>query len=458
MPKQYVFFRTSRGRTRGEKAADRSDTNQPKNDGESTSFESVPRHALAKLGSLSRRGANGKPEWPGWETNDLFSSLPASFLVVDEFGNELNEHDAWKIVWKAISEIVESGFGKPIAITELLSRADKHASAFLRQSRKPYEVATTLSVSDLPSKVLNGWDASISKLKRRKGTYAIPNSVKFSSLGHRLERHQLESKYLHLKIRAEGRSDIEASSVALDALGITRAVWSLVALRGSTRFITGALRQPPIGSFLVGPIHTVHALGGADTEGGLYWINQTYADDGRIFKPQKDWSNLERHRRIARSRLGRCKFRGFIESLLLRYIEALDQPDLDVAFLLLWGILENATNTVGAKYQETIKRALWLSDPEERLVSTDLMNIILVHRNRFVHHGSTHHRRDQLAQLLKTILEPHLIRLVYDHFRLSSKEDYWKLVSLTMNATSLRQQQSLLAKALYALNRADGDS
>jgi len=80
-------------------------------------------------------------------------------------------------------------------------------------------------------------------------------------------------------------------------------------------------------------------------------------------------------------RINRLPYRREFEQLLLRYIAALDEPNPNIAFLQLWGILEAITNTVEARYDETIRRAGWVFVKSERPMMREVLESLRHHRN-----------------------------------------------------------------------------
>ena len=59
-----------------------------------------------------------------------------------------------------------------------------------------------------------------------------------------------------------------------------------------------------------------------------------------------------------------------LEHELVRYVRALDEPDIEPRLLKLWGLLESVTESGGNDYKETIKRAVFLFPKEKTLKFT----------------------------------------------------------------------------------------
>lgn len=138
-----------------------------------------------------------------------------------------------------------------------------------------------------------------------------------------------------------------------------------------------------------------------------------------------------------------------MEDLIIRYARALDHLNLDVTLLQMWGLLEKMTNTVGEKYDTTIKRTIWMS--KEKDVDSQLLDALRTQRNQYVHAGMSGQYRDQVAYLIKGFVDEHLLRLLYNTFDVESLEDYATYLDLPSNLEHLRKKQLQLARAIRML-------
>jgi len=173
-----------------------------------------------------------------------------------------------------------------------------------------------------------------------------------------------------------------------------------------------------------------------------------YAEDLPLFKHADKWPKIEGNRRWAVRLVKGLPYRADLESLLLRYISALDQPNPEAALLQLWGILEKLTHTVGAKYDETIKRAVWIFSGEDRLLAKDLLEAVRCRRNQYVHASRTGPDSDQVTYLVKSFVDPHLIRLIRNDFSIKSLDQYGEFLSLPTETAVLRDRMIWLRRAL----------
>jgi hypothetical protein len=197
----------------------------------------------------------------------------------------------------------------------------------------------------------------------------------------------------------------------------------------------------------------LHRPDGSDAGDGLYWFDPDYSEDQNLFEWTDRWGRIENNRRALMRRIAALAYRQDIEELLIRYVVALDQPDPNKAFLQMWGILEKITDTVGANYDETIKRSIWAYNNDDRPLTKDLLETLRFHRNRYVHAGREGQEADQVTYLVKSVVDPHLVRLILNPFKVRSLEEYGQFLSLPVDEGALEEQRRRLGRALHAIRR-----
>lgn len=111
----------------------------------------------------------------------------------------------------------------------------------------------------------------------------------------------------------------------------------------------------------------------------------------------------------------------------------------------MWSILESLTDTVGARYDETIKRVLWPF--EDRQLSRELLEYLRTYRNQYVHAARSDDNRDQVAMLIKAFIDPHLVALIRNDFQVDTIKEYARCLSLPTSQSELRKTISRTARA-----------
>jgi hypothetical protein len=439
MGKRYVFSRMPTGQPyRG-------------NDG-----KHAPESILADLGSKSLLSPEGGVSWTGFTSKRYEVALRSAFVILDPYGDELNEVDMERIVWEALIAMLKAAPSKAIKPSEFLAKADELAAAFFRKPIQRYVLVSSLSLADLPAKRIKIRDHVITPLARRGKRYPIPSVLQAHAHRASFGSHLDSTGYRLLKITTSGRSIFQAVGAALEALHLLRGLWSLFATYGSWSFSLGGPERKRLGVIHTGPVHTLHLPDGTAAEDSLYWYEAEYTEDQPLFK-HKDWAKIETQRRWAMRRLACLEHRKSVEDLLVRYAIALDQPNADIAFLKMWGILEKITNTVGAKYDETIKRVIWIYSKSSRGLAKDVLESLRNQRNQYVHSGTSATESDQVAYLVKSFVDPHLARLLSNRVGVRSLEEYGEYLAMPTDVSALQQQRRMIVRALTALRQKDQD-
>lgn len=429
MSKRYVYWRRPDGRP------DRS--NQT---------EYAPTAVLAEMGRIAGKNEQGQVTWPGF--GFLIYELPVrcALVVLDPDGRELNGTDAWAICNRAITKIIQQQGGtSEIAPGTLIRYADKIAASHFRKSSREYVLLTSISIGKFPARRICVSSCEISALGHRSSRYPYPESLKSAARGTTYERHISSSRYQLVKVKTRGRTHHEGVERALDAMSLLRGLWTLFAGIPSWSKTFGIAKRPAMGLIHTGPIYTLHHLDGT-LVGDIYWYEPQYVDDERIFQPKQGWQRIEGMRKRAIRLLRYLPYRDDFEKLLIRYVTALDHSDMTVAFLKLWSILEKVTNTVGTSYGRTIDRATWIYS--DRQVAREMINGLRVRRNQFVHAAKSEHDGEQVAYMANSFVEPHLIRLLRNDFRVKSLAEYSEFLDLPTDPATLEKRRDHLSRAI----------
>jgi hypothetical protein len=421
--KRYVFWRTPKGTPR--KGSD---------------DKHAPTALLAKIGESASINDNGKIRWGSLSFLTLRTAVRLSVVVVDSYGNELNDNDAWPIVHSALISIIKQDKGgRPVAPGKLIAEADKQAAKHFRKRPVPYVLVSSLTIDSFPCKRVRVGGCDVAPLKTRK-RYPEPTSLSMQ----RRKRGDATSGQL-VRVKTVGRTIHEATEHALRALDLLRGLWTLFATFGSWSIGFGDRSRKPIGIIHVGRTHTLHKPDGAPID-DIYWYDSHYPEECPTFKPKRGWKELEKARRWALSRLNRLAYRDALEDLIVRYSRALDHVNHDVSFLHMWSLLEKLTDTVGADYGKTIQRTVWMS--EEKDIESQLLAALRSQRNQYVHAGMSGKNRDQIAYLIKRFVDVHLVRLLRNDFDVKGLEEYAAYLDLPSNIETLRKKHRQLARAL----------
>jgi hypothetical protein len=439
MGKRYAYFRTPHGQPyRGE-------------DG-----KHAPARLLADLGRSSFIGDGGGVSLPGPMFTKLEPALRSSFVVVGPDGRELNEHDSWGIMWQSINELAKASPGQPIIGADLLKEADRRAGEYYRQPESPYVLVSSLSLDALPVDPIEIRGSAVSRVGARKAEFPLPEVLTHRFRETPISAHLDSSNYLPVKVTASGRSVHDAVENALNALTLLRGLWSLFATFGSWRITMGRTEREPLGVIHSGPVHTLHTLDGQPVA-DLYWYDPDFTREHELFKDKDRWPLIEKNRLFALQQIAAHSYGRDLESLLIRYAGALDQPNTDLAFLQMWSILEKITDTVGANYDETIRRAVWIYNPDSRPVAKEMLEALRYRRNLYVHSGEGRTDGDQVAYLIKSLIDPHFVKLIQNQFGIASLKDYGEFLALPTDLGVLQERQRRLEAAMQFMTKKEAE-
>jgi len=408
----------------------------------------APVELLSAFGKISYVNSEGKMCSTDFFIQRLIVGLKLASVVVCHDGEELNEADAWTILKSALIDVVKKKGGKqPLNTNEVLKAADGKAADFFRTQKAQYLLVSSLSIESMPVTrvgIAGCWIESL--LSRRR--YPYPACIR-SDVYPEITRQIESSKGKLVRVRTSGRTIYEAVDNALHALSLLRGLWLLFAIYKSWS-IFGTAQKKPIGVIHAGPVHTLHHLDGKLAT-KLFWYERGSSSRRELFQPRYGWKMIEKHRRLAMRRLRRLPFRKDLEDLIIRYVNALDQSDHDVAFLQMWSILEKLTNTIGANYDKTLKRTVWLYN--DRRIAREFLECARLQRNLYVHAAHSTEEPDQAAYLIKSFVDPHLVRLIRNDFGVTSLEEYGQLLSLPTDVKILKRDKLWIAKALRIVRK-----
>ena len=116
-------------------------------------------------------------------------------------------------------------------------------------------------------------------------------------------------------------------------------------------------------------------------------------------------------------------------------------------------MLEKITDTIGAKYDETIERTLWPFTSQDRFVFRNMLESLRYRRNQYVHSGKGDQESDQVAYMIKSFVDPHLFILITNQLNVHSLEEYGMFLALPTDAAVLEERKQMLVRAQRVLQQ-----
>lgn len=405
----------------------------------------APTEMLAKLGRETSVAATGL-SWKGMIFDQMAAGLKMAFAVVGPNSEELNPIDSWMIARAAlIAEMHRLGGHQPIDSAMVLKGADAEAAKYFRRPESRYVMVSSLSVNPFPRKSISIGDCRIEALSSR-ARYPLPDRFKTFGPQSIIRLHAEKTKYIWVAVHTKGRSYHDAVSRATAALDLLRALWTFLATYGRWTMSFGSGDTKPLAAVHTGPFHTLHRPDASLVDKDLYWREDHPSSDRDLFRPSAGWPALEKARLGVQRRIAHLPYRTDLEQIIGRYITALDQTLPDVAFLQMWTLLERITDTVGARYDETIRRTTWFL--KDRKLGSDLLDCVRIQRNRYVHSAQEAGQGDQSAFLIKSFLEPHLMTLISNPYSVGSLREYAEVLNLPVDVKRLAELKRWVATAL----------
>ena len=396
------------------------------------------------MGRTATVTADNKLSWPDFSFLMYEPTLNTAMIILDPRGFELNSHDASWIAQGAIrSAIKKQGGRTPIDPDEVIRQGNKIAATFFRKPPRNYVLLSSLSISEFPATRIRIRSCEISPLKRRPGQYDYPENMQFQVSNTPYEKHVDSTKYQLIKIKTTGQSIYQAADYALNALHLLRGLWTLFAQYGSFSMSFGSLKQKSVGVIHAGPLRTIHEPDGK-LVGKLFWYELGYTGDQKLFRPKNGWKKLDTRRRWAARRIMFLPYRNDLEDLIIRFVSALDNTDLDVAFLQIWSLLEKLTDT--SKHDEIVQRASRIF--ADRELATDMLRAMRSRRNQYVHAADAGEDREQSVHLIKRLVEPHFLCLIRNDFKIQSIQEYGEFLSMPTDLNALNKRLRMTERAL----------
>ena len=385
---------------------------------------------------------DGSISWPMTNMLEMELAAESSITVLQPDGAELNEMDSNALVDDAIHQLIKLGGGhKPINPKKLLDLVNRNAKSFFELPTEERLLVTSVSVEKCDAFPIDVFGTQVNSADRHKFPFPAPLLARTSFVSP----HVKSTKYAVVSINTREITLHQAFDRGMTALNCLRGVWNLLAtFCGSGMSWSVVPQRKWIGEIHVGPVHACYNADGAPLT-DWYWYEPDYVEDGKLFKPRKGWCEFEVDRKWSFDKIEASPFKSDLIRLFARYAIALDQSNLDVTFLMLWSLLEKITNTVGANYDETIKRVI--SPFSDRAVSQQLLNQMRMRRNQFVHSAVSSSARDQICYITKSFVDNHLTLLVQNAYAVNSLAEHGDFLGLPHDVDRLKQMRDWYQRA-----------
>lgn len=358
------------------------------------SFNAKQSHIVERLNSARTVGSDGKVSL---ESAVYHESLVVLQTMIN-FSEITPDNEKGNIIFKALFQASKTG---ELTAQKLLNRIRRIEKEYLDQEPQRICLITTISLkysSQFKNIRIN--NSFISFLPHLKGHFGSDRE-KIKDLAKHSILAEFPKDYAFVKIGVTARSASEAAEKALNDIDLVRAFWNYYCNRGRRSLLSSGKRRP-LNPIVLGPLHSLH-----EPNGKLFtktwWYEPQYQGSIKPYDTKSHTKSFYASLNNYRQLLKLCKYSSEVEAALLRYVGALDLTYWEGAFLNLWGVLEQLTDTKFKKYETTIQRASSI------LRNRDYHYLILLHlkecRNKAVHAGTENQEIEYLMHQLKYYVE-----------------------------------------------------
>lgn len=393
-----------------------------------------PEQIVEKVESSRETGSDGKKVgFIGWGF-DEFAALVYSML---DFSNDIPEIDARGLVLRAI---FNSGTKGAITVKSLLAEINKLEKEYQSLPTENYVLVSSISIN--PSWGLNKikmgnalivFESSL-PTKYRKETEALIKNAK------QLLFADLPTNYLSVRVHVSAKSINHAADQALDALDFTRGIWNWILNRRHFRRMTWASKPDPVNKIILGPLHTLHKPSGElATTKEVWWYEPSYLGAIMPFSPKlNELDSINKSFNHVKKTFTTHKYPQVIHTALIRYTRALDERDWTTAFIKLWSILEQLTDTGRANYDTTIQRTAFLY--QEREYHLQVLQHLRKYRNSSIHLDKGNSETEIYLYQLKNYVETLMGFHINNKFGFESIQEAAEFLSLPYEEEALKNQ------------------
>ena len=352
----------------------------------------APKTLLDTVQKSVRLGDNGEV---CFDLGYLFS-IEQTLISAIEFSEGIPSAQFGSLVSAAIKVACRKSNFSPGYVLQALSRAENE---YLSRPSCRYVLITSVSLRHMPPPLRRNLEDCRIILRE-----VMPKSFSRTVLASRNRTSfamPLTTDYLCAKVEVSARTPQEAADRSLRSLGVMVGIWNYM-LSGYKLQLGPGSNGVPLGGVVLGPVHTLHHPSG-ELATDIFWGESSYVG------PLKDRANYSRQTdellKLERRILRHCstaREQHRLRSVFHMYADALSEPNMDTAFLKLWSVLEQLTDTTEGTKEKTLKRVAFLFDDQDYPIQE--LRHIRDRRNRLVHASeASTHRQWQAVQLKRYV-------------------------------------------------------
>lgn len=400
---------------------------------------SDPALIISKIEGSRNINSDGRVRFEGWLFKE-FEMLIYSLLI---FPKNIPEIDARGMVSKAIFNCGEKGVITP---QKMLMEVKKLERDYQSLPIKRYVLVTSISINQ---------NVKLKRIYQDKNIISFDHSLPqlYQSEVNSIHTYASETilakepdNYMMVRVFVFARTIHNAANKALDILDFTRGIWNwFLNMRQYTRTSWG--KPIPVNKIILGPIHTLHKPRGLLAIDSTWWLEPSYLGAIAPFTPNED--QIKKMYQVIHgvgNKLETHSYSETINNAFIRYSRALDERNWSTAFLKLWGVLELLTDTVGAKYELTVRRTSYLF--QEHTYYRQILENLRKFRNASVHFDVGSSETESYLYQIKYMVESLLGFHINNKFGFNSIQEAAEFLNFPYEEKALKRKVEMLNFAL----------
>ena len=256
--------------------------------------------------------------------------------------------------------------------------------------------------------------------------------------------------YASIRIHVTAKTLADAFDRGVTDFDLIRSIWNFHENRPEVSRISFMTIPNPINKIILGPFYFFHYPSGKLITEDTFWIDRNYL--GAI-KPHnfKSYEIIDKFTSKILKKISNSTYKEELVNSLIRYSRALDESNLENAFINLWSVLEKLTAPTKNSHKEAIERAAYIySDkPLRSLILKQLMN----YRNDKVHSETENSDIEVYLYQLKNVVEDLIIFHLGNKFNFQSLEEVGTFLCLPHDINSLERREEMARYALQYFSK-----
>jgi len=348
-----------------------------------------------------------------------------------------------RIILDGIQIFVRKNIKDGKALKSSIKQSERN---YLEQEKKKYYLLTSLSFKyfdQLPKLKID--QVHISFLPYLPKKYRIYDNINIKS---KFPDYPPKD-YTIVIISLQARSLAEAIELGLEKLNFVRGFWNFsINRRLGSRIQMG--KRDPINDVRLGPLHTIHD-GSGKLSDKIYWFENEFLYKSSYNSVKDKWQYINKEFIHFKKCLKNSKSDIDISSYVNYYTNALDTIDYHSAYLKLWSLLEQLTDTGLSGYDKTISRTLFFYKNDK--LNKEALEHLRIIRNRLIHKGESPDDIDPVLFQMKRFVEKILLFQINNLNYFFNIHEVGRFLDINYDEDSLKREIQFRRRVLKELGK-----